>query len=48
MAPYYLYYNLNQRQKCKKLKQKEIILGILFFLSLLIALGLAGKTNIIL
>jgi len=44
---YYYIYNLNQKRKIKRLKQKEIILTILFFLGLIIAFGLAGKIDIL-
>lgn len=48
MNSYCALYNLNQKQKCKRLKQKEVILMILLFLGLIIALSLAGKADTLL
>ncbi len=47
MSYYYIIYNLSQKRKIKRLKQKEIILTILFFTGLIIASGLAGKIDLL-
>ena len=47
MNYYYIIYNLNQKRKIKRLKQKEIILIILFFTGLIIASGLAGNIDLL-
>ena len=44
---YYITYNLNKKRKDRRLKQKEIILTILFFAGLIIASGLAGKVDLL-